>query len=174
MSKRSDRIKNQVPLDQVLSGYGYNVRTNGSDQQFSCDLHGSGVDTKPSARYYHSTKTWYCFACGKVRDVVSTVMEKEGVDYSLACRMIEKKYGLSEWQEYEKPDVFKDVDIEDGEIDWQAKTINKLSRITKEKVLSLKECLKLWEAVDFLLFAKKTDPELWLKIYRKLENDRQQ
>jgi hypothetical protein len=70
--------------------------------------------------------------------------------------------------------VFKDVDLEDSEIDWQAKTINKLSRITKEKVLSLKECLKLWEAVDFLLFAKKTDPELWLKIYRKLENDRQQ
>ena len=66
------------------------------------------------------------------------------------------------------------VHIEDSEIDWQAKTINKLSRITKEKVLSLKECLKLWEAVDFLLFAKKTEPELWIKIYRKLENDRQQ
>ncbi len=169
MSKRSDRIKNQVPLDQVLSGYGYNVRTNGSDQQFSCDLHGSGVDQNPSARYYHSTKTWYCFACGKVRDVVSTVMEKEGVDFGLACKMLEKKYGLSEWREYEKPDVFKDVDLEDDEIDWQAKTINKLTMVTREKVVSLGECLKLWEAVDFLLFAKKTDSELWLRIYRKLE-----
>ena len=169
MIKRADRLKNQVPLDQILNGYGYHVRTIGADQQFSCDLHGSGVDTKPSARYYHATKTWYCFACGKVRDVVTTVMEKEGVDFATACRMLEKKFNLSEWKEYEKPDTFKEVDILDEEIDWQEKTINKLTRMTREKVLSLNECLRLWEAVDFLLFAKKTEAELWLKIYKKLE-----
>lgn len=173
MSKRSNRIKQFVRLDQVLSEYGYNVRVNGSEQQFACDLHGSGIETRPSARYYPSTQTWYCFACGKVRDVVSTVMEKEGLEYRQACRAIEKKYGLSEWNEYTVENPIDEIDTEyneQEEVDWKTKTINKLTLLTKNKVICLKDSLKFWEAIDFLLFSKNEEKDYWIKIYKKIES----
>lgn len=60
--QRADRIRSEVPIIRVLADYGYHVNPDGEDreQQFSCDLHGSGQDRKPSARVYPSTNSWYC------------------------------------------------------------------------------------------------------------------
>lgn len=171
MSKRTDRIKEKVPLDQLLSDYGYKVRLGGHDQQFSCDLHGSGQDQKPSARYYHSTQTWFCFACGKARDVISTVMEKEGLEYPQACRVIEKKYGLSEWKEYQPED--RGVDVGDvGEEDLKVlekRVVNKMLLITKERVLCLDKCLRFWEVIDGIRLNSNQTKEQWIRIYEKIE-----
>ena len=94
MSLRAKRIKEEIPILSVLAGYGYDVHGDTREQQFKCDLHGDGHDNAPSARVYPETNTWYCFACGKVRDSISTVMEKEGLDFNQACKGLEIKYNL--------------------------------------------------------------------------------
>ncbi len=175
MSLRSDRLKDNVPLDRLLRDYGYDVYLNGSDQQFKCDLHGSGIETKPSARYYHNTKTWYCFACGKVRDVISTTMEKEGLEYGDACRVLEKKYNLTAWKEYEEKKVEdKAYDI-DVEIDWEKRVKTRLNSLVKNRSISLEMSLKFWEAVDVLSVNNSTSSK-WESLFEKLEkvfeNDR--
>jgi hypothetical protein len=170
MSLRSDRLKDNVPLDRLLRDYGYDVYLNGSDQQFKCDLHGSGIETKPSARYYHNTKTWYCFACGKVRDVVSTVMEKEGMEYGDACRMLEKKYNLAVWKEYEENKI-EDKPYEMGEeIDWEKRVTNRLKSMTRDKLVELDVVLKFWEVYDIIMVNNRGDVSKWKNLFSKLES----
>lgn len=100
MSDRSEaavaRIREVVPILQVLASYGYGVRDDGGDreQQFSCDLHGTGRDTKPSARVYPESGSWYCFACDATRDAIGTVMAKDGLKFWDAVGALEKAYGL--------------------------------------------------------------------------------
>jgi len=172
MSLRSDRLKENVPLDRLLRDYGYDVYLNGSDQQFKCDLHGSGVETKPSARYYHNTKTWYCFACGKVRDVISTVMEKEGKEYVDACRLLEKKYNLPAWKEYtgeiDSSEPYKIDD--DSEIDWEKRVGIRLKSITRDRNVKLDVVLKFWEAYDIIMVNSKEDQSKWKNLFLKLES----
>jgi len=92
----ADRIRAEVPIVDVLYGYGYRVHPEGDDreQQFSCDLHGNGMDTKPSARVYPDSASFHCFACGRSRDAITLVREKEGVEFWQAVKMLEAKYGL--------------------------------------------------------------------------------
>lgn len=92
----ADRIRAEVPIVDVLYQYGYRVHPDGEDreQQFSCDLHGTGTDTKPSARVYPETASFHCFACGRSRDAITLVREKEGVEFWQAVKMLESKYGL--------------------------------------------------------------------------------
>lgn len=173
MSKRANRIKDKIPLDQVLSDYGYHVYTDHGDQQFSCDLHGDGNDGRPSARFYSETNTWYCFACGKVRDSISTVMEKQGVDFSSACKLLELKYGLPVW-EYKKEDT-EDIDFNEDDISLiKDITIRRLQRLTTEKVLSLQDSLMLWEAVNLMCCTENQSNKMWYKIYVKIKNKENQ
>jgi len=175
MSIRSDRIKKAVPLDKLLKDYGYDIYLNGSDQQFKCDLHGSGRDNKPSARYYHSTQTWYCFACGKVRDVISTTMEKGGLEYNDACRYLEKRYDIGEWVEKKSIlDNEERYEIEEN-IDWQKRVVVRLKSLVKDRLISLDASLKFWEAIDILMVNNNTEESKWKNIFDKLEsiaNDR--
>lgn len=95
--RRADRIRDEVPIVQVLMDYGYDVRGDGGDreEQFSCDLHGDGSDVKPSARVYPDSESWYCFACDKTRDAVETARAREGLDFWAAIKFLEKKYKLA-------------------------------------------------------------------------------
>ena len=60
--QRADRIRDTVDIVDVLAHYGFRVRPDGGhrEQQFSCDLHGTGQDQKPSARVYPHSHSWYC------------------------------------------------------------------------------------------------------------------
>jgi hypothetical protein len=80
----------------VLAEYGYTVHPDGGDreQQFSCDLHGDGLDTKPSARVYPDSASFHCFACGRSRDAITLTQEKEGVDFWNAVKLLEGRYDL--------------------------------------------------------------------------------
>lgn len=61
LERRVARIHEMVRIDRVLESYGYRVAGNTDrEQQFSCDLHGDGMDSKPSARAYPDTNQWYC------------------------------------------------------------------------------------------------------------------
>lgn len=174
MSARADRIKARVPLLDVLSGYGYEVKTYNREQQFRCDLHG-GSDNAPSARVYPETETWFCFACGKSRDVISTVMEKEGLEFSQACRAIELKYGMEVWQYEEKQDAFdrasqraKPSLDESQLLERQVKRL--LLEKTKARALSLEETLKYWEACNMLSGAEGKSSQ-WERVFLAIRRD---
>jgi hypothetical protein len=174
MSKRADRIKEKVPLLGVLAYYGYGVGSSSdTEYQFRCDLHGDGSDNAPSARVYPSTNTWYCFACGKIRDSISTVMEKEGLDFSSACKALELKFGLPVWTWQEK-DPFEETDggvsNEQSDLDLLKKRIGlKLSDLIKARVLSKEQSLKYWEAYSMLETLDKTTEAQWMRLYYSLQ-----
>lgn len=103
----ADRIRSEVPIVRVLYDYGYEVSPDGGDreQQFSCDLHGDGSDSTPSARVYPESASFHCFACGRSRDAITLVREKEGLDFWPAIKKIEAEYGLPPlpWSGDEEP-----------------------------------------------------------------------
>jgi DNA primase len=175
--RRAKRIKEKAPLLELLQEYGYDVTLNGErDQQFSCDLHGDGVDGKPSARVYGDSYHWYCFACGKRRDVISTVMEKEGLSFSMACRALEKKYNIA----FEMPDRPKALDIGIRKSRGRNVTSEDLERflqlLTDERSLSMAQTLKLWEsfdAIETMFKAEKIDEKKHVALLSKLRTNTQ-
>lgn len=147
--KRRSRIKRVVPLDEVLESYGYAVRSGfDSEQQFSCDLHGDGNDSKPSARYYPESASWHCFACGRSRDVISTVMEKEGLSFTAALTTLESRFSLPEIPWETEKVVEREVDIRP----YFRRVERLLTNLTDEKDLPMEVTLSFWEAYDFLSF----------------------
>lgn len=111
--KAADRIREEIPLASVLEKYGYSVFADGGhrEQQFSCDLHGDGNDNAPSARLYPDSNKFYCFACGRARDSITLVREKEGLSFWNAVRKLEKEYGLPPlpWESYEAKKSLEDT-----------------------------------------------------------------
>jgi len=93
--RRIERIHEQVDILKLLGDYGYPVRPDmDREQQFSCNMHGDGNDLKPSARVYPENNSWYCWACGKTRDAIETVREKEGLGFMEALKWLEGRFGL--------------------------------------------------------------------------------
>jgi len=91
-----EEIHANVSIVDVLSHYGYRVHSGGGHrkQSFSCDLHGDGKDSRPSAVVYPETGTFYCFACGKPRDALDLIQIKEQVTFVQAVAILNKRYGL--------------------------------------------------------------------------------
>ena len=166
--RRADRIRSEVPIASVLNDLGYVVRTDAADreQQFSCDLHGDGLDNKPSARAYPDSNSWYCFACNKSRDAIQTLREKRGLGFSEACKILEKSYGLPDlpWLEDEKwvnpqseinalispPQTFEQS---------QQRVFSLLDTQVRDQILSLENLLGLWEAHDLIVW--HVEENLW-------------
>jgi len=94
--QRADRIRAETSMLDLLVDYGYQVRADGGDreQAFSCDLHGDGRDTRPSAIFYPRSNSFHCFACGRSRDSITLVREKEGLDFWAAIQKIEARFNL--------------------------------------------------------------------------------
>lgn len=172
MSKRADRIKDKVPILDILSRYGYDVQTYNREQQFKCDLHGDGSDNAPSARVYPETASWYCFACGKSRDVISTVMEKEGMEFSQACKALELDYDLPVWEYRQGQDAFDQASerhLEPDELELiQRRVQTILENKTKARELEFEDSLRYWEAFNMLSSLESTTQRQWEKIYKAL------
>jgi hypothetical protein len=167
--KAADRIRADLPMLEVLADYGYAVHPNGGDreQSFSCDLHGDGRDSRPSAIYYPRTNSFHCFACSRSRDTVTLVMEKEGLTFWPAIRKIEKQYGLPPlpWEDdAESPDAprpptpgqqITSVLDGQGEVTWErasARVETFLRGLCEERTLDPAVAVRLWEAYDKVRF----------------------
>lgn len=161
--KRSERIREKISIFSVLSSYKYDVVNREVEQQFRCNLHGDGSDNAPSARAYPESNTWYCFACGKVRDSISTVMEIEGLSYSQACKALELKYGLPAWVYKNKEDPFKESES-NQDIEMIISRVESLLQ-TKTRDLPLDTSLKLWEVYNMLSSIEDKKKHQWLKLY---------
>lgn len=161
--RRRDRIRSEIPIAQLLCDLGYPVRPDAAhrEQQFPCDLHGDGLDNKPSARVYPDNNAWYCFAESKHRDAIRTVRDKLGFSFMDAMKWLEEKYGLPTM-------AFDEADFQQGptfnqdlasEMD-PVKTYEQdratlsvfLTNFTQERALDLETVTNLWEAVDRLTY----------------------
>lgn len=156
-SRRADRIREKIPIVDVLVRLGYPLREDFRDrqQQFPCDLHG---DTLPSARVYPESNSWHCFGCGKTRDAVSTIMEKLGLSFTEACRKLEKDFDLpplpveEDEKEVQKADIQRIIaaQLETAPTfeEERERVFRILDRQTRGKSLSLPNILRLWEFYD--------------------------
>lgn len=160
---RAARIREEVSILQVLEDYGYHVRADSGwrEQQFSCNLHGDGWDTKPSARVYPDTNSWYCFACDVPRDAISTVQANEGLDFWGAVKHLETKYGLPPLK-WEGPRHVSTVDAvvaslrQDRTFDDDLDRLQaRLDRFTSDRDLPLGKLLSFWEAFDRVVYHVK-------------------
>lgn len=156
----ADRIRAEIPIVDVLYDYGYRVHPDGEDreQQFSCDLHGDGADRTPSARVYPESASFHCFACGRSRDAITLVREKEGVEFWQAVKMLESKYGLpplpwSAPEKDEKPQTEKQVNqalqVRSQTADQVFTRIDRLvDSCCRERTVTPDQCAAWWEARD--------------------------
>ena len=160
--RAADRVREEVPILNVLVDYGYAVHPDGGDreQQFSCDLHGDGSDTKPSARVYPDSASFYCFACGRTRDAITLVREKEGIGFWQAIRALEKRYGLTpmKWVREEQGVSTQDKVASALERQTPVKTVfhrteKFLMSMCREKAAEHWQLAALWEAHDQVVTA---------------------
>jgi len=169
--RRADRIRAEIPIQRVLSDYGYEVDGGyDGEQQFSCDLHGDGVDIKPSARVYPDSGSWYCFSCDATRDAIQTVRDKEGIEFFPALRKIEERYRLPtmpfEEGDYDttkgaahgaSKEVAGLLDPSKTFEDDQKRAHTLLDGVTVDKDLPMLDTLKLWEAFDKICFVVRKE-----------------
>ena len=153
--RRATRIREDVRIDRVLAAYGYAVQIDvDREQQFSCDLHGDGTDSKPSARCYPANNAWYCWACARSRDAVQTVREKEGLGFLAALDKLERDYGLSPlpWEDGDNEAAPKDPVSEVLDAPYVDPVRDRAERylkaLTVERSEPLPKVLKLWEVFD--------------------------
>lgn len=170
LMRRRDRVKEEIPITQVLLRYGYQVHAEEYEQQFPCDLHGDGFDLKPSGRVYPDSNDWYCFACDKTRDAISMVQEKEGVEFPQAIRLLEQWYSLPEipWEDdderYFRDTLQQDVEnqLEGGKREFESerrRVSTLLDSFTRERDLPIKQLLAFWEMYDRICWM--VDAEKW-------------
>lgn len=179
--QRADRIRAEVPILQVLYDLGYQIDPgNFTEQQFSCDLHGTGADRKPSARAYPESNNWNCWGCGKARDAIETVKEKHQVSFIEACKEIERKYDLPEvdWGQdlsYEERPPEEDSFSLTPQVTFEGhreRCHKVLDLETKDKDLPLPVIAKLWVAYDRVVFsvgAKEIPSEKGIELLEKIK-----
>ena len=165
--QRADRIRQEIPIIQVLYDLGYRVRLDGGDreQQFPCDLHGDGSDNKPSARVYPDSNSWYCFACSKPRDAITTLRDRMDLGFSEACKSLEKTYGLSSlpWSN-EEDDSQKYETISSNlrttTFEQAHSRIHALLEAQRtDREIPLSDLLGFWEAHDMIVW--RVEQEQW-------------
>lgn len=136
-----------ISLSRVLAGLGYRVEGLEVEQQFSCNLHGTGQDHKPSARYYPDSVRWYCFACGVSRDAVQTYRERFGISLEEALDRIERDFHLPPlpWEEAPPPATLSVPEREEDPLLGLERLLDVLGRTRSRPIQQL---LILWEGVD--------------------------
>lgn len=146
--RRAARIREKVPVAEVLVSLGYEIRKGDHhEQQFRCDLHGTGRDNKPSARVYPDTNSWYCWGCGRARDPISTLRAKFGWGFHEACLHLERTYGLPPLEgQDDEPDSEFHLEFDhtltlDEEVERTRKFITSLAG---DRDLTLHEAVRAW------------------------------
>lgn len=95
LSKLKELILEKVPLSEVLKDYNVEFMYDpdlADEVQFKCPIHGK--DNKPSARFYKSTQSCYCWVCHKRWDTIGFIEDKENLNFIGAIKYILDKYKL--------------------------------------------------------------------------------
>jgi DNA primase len=118
--KLKDLILEKLDLAEVMLSYGVEFIYNpmkADEAQFRCPFHGK--DNKPSARYYRSTQSCYCWVCTKKWDVISFIRDKENLGFLATIRHIIDRYKIDTSSIQEDPELKPpdEKDISDINID---------------------------------------------------------
>lgn len=107
-------------MSDLLKDYGVEFMYSpdkAEEVQYRCPIHGR--DNKPSARFYRSTQTCYCWFCQKKWDAISFVRDKENLSYTHAMMFLVHKYKIDtsvipDTLDIEEPK--KEIDPEESKI----------------------------------------------------------
>lgn len=92
-----ERVRNASDIVDVI-GRDLELRPQGRNFVARCPFHN---DTKPSMTVNQERQSWKCWVCDIGGDVFSFVMQREGVDFPGALRMLAERAGI-ELPEYRK------------------------------------------------------------------------
>lgn len=104
-TKLRELILEKLDMGKVLLDYHvkFVYSPNFTDEtQLRCPFHGK--DNKPSARYYKTTQSMYCWVCLKSWDVIQFIMEKEQIYYIRALSFLIDKYKIDISSISDEPD----------------------------------------------------------------------
>jgi DNA primase len=87
----SDEIKSRLDIVDVIREY-IQLKAGGSNFQALCPFH---REKTPSFMVSAEKQIWHCFGCNRGGDVISFVMEIEGVSFIEALRMLAPKAGVT-------------------------------------------------------------------------------
>ncbi|MDI3496535.1 MAG: primase [Patescibacteria group bacterium] len=97
-----DDIKAKLNIIDLIREY-IPVKAVGANFQALCPFHN---EKTPSFVISPDKQIWHCFGCGRGGDIFSFIMEKEGLDFSEALRLLATKAGV-ELKQYSKQDKSK-------------------------------------------------------------------
>ncbi len=97
---QAEEIKAKLDIVEVIREY-VNVKVAGANFQALCPFHN---EKTPSFIISPDKQIWHCFGCGRGGDVFSFVMEKEGLSFPEALRLLAPKAGVV--LQYENPDNY--------------------------------------------------------------------
>lgn len=86
----AQRIKDTADIVEVVSDY-VHLKRSGANYMGLCPFHN---ERTPSFHVNKARNFCYCFSCHKGGSPVNFIMEKEGVSYPEALRMLAAKYGI--------------------------------------------------------------------------------
>jgi len=101
MSQVED-IKAKLDIVEVIREY-VNVKAVGANFQALCPFHN---EKTPSFVISPEKQIWHCFGCGRGGDVLSFVMEKEGLGFMETLRLLAPKAGVV--LKYENPESYSE------------------------------------------------------------------
>ncbi|HRH22251.1 MAG TPA: CHC2 zinc finger domain-containing protein, partial [bacterium] len=90
MNNNVEQIKNKLDIVEVIRDY-IAVKQAGTNFKAVCPFHN---EKNPSLVISPAKQIWHCFGCGKGGDVFTFVMEKEGLDFAEALRVLAAKAGV--------------------------------------------------------------------------------
>ena len=86
----SEEIKAKLDIVDVISGY-INLKAVGSNFRAVCPFHN---EKTPSLMVSPDKQIWHCFGCGKGGDLITFVMEMEGLDFIEALKLLAPRAGV--------------------------------------------------------------------------------
>lgn len=89
MSDR-DEVKAKLDIVEVIREY-IPVKATGANFQALCPFHN---EKTPSFSISPDKQIWHCFGCGRGGDIFSFIMEKEGLNFIEALRLLASKAGV--------------------------------------------------------------------------------
>jgi len=97
----SAEIKSRLPVEEIV-GESVTLRKAGSILKGLCPFHG---EKTPSFTVTPARGTWHCFGCGKHGDIFTFVMEREGLSFPEALRLLAPRAGVELDERRSREDV---------------------------------------------------------------------
>ena len=158
-----EEIKSKIDIVDLIREY-INVKAVGANFQALCPFHN---EKSPSFVISPEKQIWHCFGCGKGGDALSFVMEKEGLSFPEALRILADKTGVVLKQENPKERIQRNriLDILDLSAKYYEYLLNSEKgnsvRAYLEKRGLNEENIKAWR-IGY-------SPESWDSLYKFLK-----